>query len=196
MITKRDQDILNFIEEFHIATSSQIHKLFFDQSNYRYCMQRLQQLYNIGFLKRARSTISNEHAYYIKKPSLLQQMHHDLVRSELFVNINKTYKILAWNNEEPIKNIRPDAMVYVQNSAFTYINDHGIVFPVFIEIHLNNKFNFDKYKDLLKNNDLKAMFGLMPRVVICTDRQVTPPQIGIRFKVVGIDMKGLDTIFK
>jgi len=87
-----------------------------------------------------------------------------------------------------VGNIRPD--------AFAYINDYGIVFPVFIEIHLNNKFDFDKYKEFVKNNDLRSMFGIIPRVIICTDRQVTIPNIGIRFKVIGIDMSGLELIFK
>jgi hypothetical protein len=40
------------------------------------------------------------------------------------------------------------------------------------------------------------MFGILPRVIICTDRQVTVPQIGIKFKVISFDMSGLDTLFK
>jgi hypothetical protein len=188
MITKRDQDIYNFIEDFHAATASQLHALFFNNTSYRYSRKRLQYLSEEGFIKRTRSTINNDYAYYIKKYSLLQQLHHDLIRTELYTHLKQRYYLLEWNNEMTIANIRPDAL--------TYINDHGIVFPVFVEIHLNNKFNFDKYKELIKNNDLRAMFGIMPRVVICTDRQVTVPNIGIKFKVVGLDMSGLDSIFK
>lgn len=189
MITKRDQDILNFIEEFHIATSSQIQKLFFKNTSYRYSRKRLQYLFNQGFIKRTRSTINNDYAYYIgKKQSLLQQVHHDLIRAELYVALINTYEILEWNNEMVIENIRPDALTYIRN--------HGIVFPVFIEVHLSNRFDFDKYKDFIRDNDLRAVFGITPRVIICTDRQVTIPNIGIKFKVVGLDMSGVDTLFK
>ena len=186
MITKRDQDILNFIQEFHVATTNQIHKLFFAPSNYRYCTQRLKFLTDSSHIKKTRSTIDNCNAYYIdRKPA---QVHHDLIRTELYTNMKQRYKILEWHNEMTVGNIRPD--------AFAYINDYGIVFPVFIEIHLNNKFDFDKYMEFVKNNDLRSMFGIIPRVIICTDRQVTIPNIGIRFKVIGIDMSGLELIFK
>jgi hypothetical protein len=70
------------------------------------------------------------------------------------------------------------------------------VFPILVEIHLSNKFNFDKYINLAQNNDLKLIFGIMPRVLICTDRGITIPNARIKFKVVNVDMKGLDTLFK
>lgn len=106
----------------------------------------------------------------------------------MYVALTNTYEILEWNNETPIENIRPDALIYIQN--------HGIIFPVFVEVHLSNRFDFDKYKDFIRDNDLRAMFGIVPRVIICTDRQVSIPNIGIKFKLIGIDMSGIDTLFK
>lgn len=186
MITKRDQDMFNEIEEFHVMTSSQIFKLFFADSSKRYSQLRLQHLTDEGFLKRTRSTINNDYAYYIDKKPL--QVHHDLIRSELYVNLKQRYEVLEWNNEVTIANIRPDAM--------TYIKDHGIIFPVCVEVHLSNQFNFDKYIHLIKENDLKAMFGLNPRVIICTDRDVKIPPMSIKFKVIDLKMDGLNTLFK
>lgn len=183
MITKRDQDILNFIEEFHAATSSQINRLFFANTSYRYGLKRLHYLYSQGFIHRRRSTINNDYAYYINNKSLLQQLHHDLIRAELYSHINNTFKVLQWNNEAPVSSIRPDALCYIEN--------HGIVFPVLVEVHLNNKFNFDKYKGI----DFVNLFGVPPRVLICTDRKVTIQSMqGIKFKVIGFDMAGLDSI--
>jgi hypothetical protein len=195
VVTSRDQDIFNFLEEFHIASANQIQKLFFNNKTKRYSRLRLEYLYNQGHLKRTRSTVDNCYAYYLEKKPV--QIHHDLVRSELFVNLKNRYTILDWSNESPVVNIRPDAVAYFQNNSFAYIKDHGIEFPVFIEIHLNNKFNFDKYQELIKKVDLRSIFdNKMPRVIICTDRQVTVPNIGIKFKVVGINMKGIESIFK
>jgi hypothetical protein len=183
MITKRDQDVINFIEEFHIATSGQISRLFFS-GKYRYCMKRLQYMRDSGFIKPAKSTIDNCRAYYINKKSLLQQIHHDLIRAELYTAIRSRYDLLIWENEATIEHIRPDALCYIKHS--------GIVFPLIIEVHLNNKFDFDKYKNI----DFRTLFGLMPRVIICTDREVKLPVSAVKFKVVGLDMSGLDTLLK
>ncbi len=188
MITKRDQDVFNFIEKFKAATTGQINQLFFSETSDRYCRKRLQYLYEQGYLKRIRSTISNDYAYYIKKKSYLQQIHHDLLRTQVYVTLKGLYKIIDWNNEMSIESIRPEAVAYIE--------DHKIIYPVFVEVHLSNSFNFNKYKDLLNSVDLKALFGLMPRVIICTDRKVLVPNIGLKFKVIGFDMTGLETLFK
>jgi hypothetical protein len=181
MITKRDQDILNFLEEFHIATSGQLHKLFFPKTSYQYSSGRLLYLSEQGHIKRTQNTIGNGYAYYADRKPV--QLHHDLIRSEVYTSIKTKYNVLDWQNEAPVEHIRPDAL--------TYINHSGIVFPVLIEIHLSNGFDFDKYK-----MDFIPIFGTNPRVVICTDRELKLPQLAIKFKLVGLDMSGIDTLFK
>ena len=176
MITQRDQDILNFIEDFHAATTSQLYRLFFQGTSYRYSCKRLQYLYEQGFLKRMRSTISNEYAYYLKKPSMLPQIHHDLIRAELYVNIKERYKLLEWNNEMSVANIRPDALAYIE---------YGL--PLMIEVHLSNRFNFDKY-----NQDFIPLFGIQPRIIVVTDKKINPPDS--RYRIVKTDMQGIDKI--
>ncbi len=195
MITKRDQDIYNFLDRkenggmgFHHASTSQLNRLFFPGTSDRYCRKRLQYLYECGYLKRTRSTLGNDYAYFIEKKSLLQQVHHDLIRTEIYAAIQSRFKILEWHNEFSIEHIRSD--------AFCYISNGGIGYPIFIEIHLNNNFNFDKYKEFAKQ-DLKAIFGVLPRVIICTDRQVTITQnSGIKYRVIDFTMKGLESLFK
>ena len=182
MITCRDQDILNFLQEFHIGTSNQIHRLYFHLTSPRYTRKRLWYLVDCGLIKRARSTIDNSYAYYVNKKPV--QLHHDLIRAEIYSHIKAKYDLLEWHNEAPVGNIRPDALCYIQHS--------GIVFPLIIEVHLNNKFDFDKYKNL----DFKALFGVVPKVIICTDREVKLPLLPIKFKIVGLDMSGLDTLLK
>lgn len=181
MITKRDQDILNFLQDFHIATSAQLHRLFFPTASPRYSRKRLRYLADCGYIKRARSTIDNSHAYYVDKKPV--QMHHDLIRAELYTAIRSRFDLLEWNNEAPVSHIRPDALAYIKSA--------GIVFPIMVEVHLNNKFDFDKYK-----MDFRPIFGISPRVIICTDREVKPPVSTVKFKLVGLDMSGLDTLLK
>jgi hypothetical protein len=181
MITKRDQDILNFLEEFHIASSGQLHRLFFPKTSYQYSSWRLLYLSEQGHIKRTQNTIGNGYAYYADKKPV--QLHHDLIRTEVYTSIKSKYNVLEWQNEAPIEHIRPDALCYINHS--------GIVFPVLIEIHLSNGFDFDKYK-----MDFKPIFGTNPRVLICTDRDLKLPVSAIKYKLVGLDMSGLDTLFK
>ena len=170
MITCRDQDIINFLEDFHIATSSQLHRLFYNLTSPRYTRKRLHYLCDCGHIKRARSTIDNSYAYYTdRKPA---QLHHDLIRTELYTSIKSKYDLLNWHNEATVGHIRPDALCYINHS--------GIVFPVLVEVHLSNKFDFDKYK-----MDFRPILGTQPRVIICTDREVKLPVSAIKFKLVG-----------
>jgi hypothetical protein len=189
MITKRDQDIINFLEEegFHIATTSQLHGIFFKDLTYRCCAARLEKLTEQEHIKRTQSTINTSYAYYVSKKPV--QIHHDLIRTELYMNIKNTYQIMEWHNEYTFLNLRSD--------AFAYISDHDIVFPCFIEIHLNNRFDFEKYNTLFRESDLKTLFGILPRVIICTDRDITIPKgLGLKFKVVDLEMNGLESLFK
>jgi hypothetical protein len=186
MLMVRDQNLFDSLIEFHIMTTSQIHKLYYSNTCLRTAQRRLSVLHERGYLKRILSTISNEHAYYLDKRPV--QIHHDLIRSELYANMKTKFKVLEWGNEVTIENIRPDALVYVE--------DHGIPFPLFVEIHLNNKFNFDKYRELTKSHDLRALFGILPRIIICTDRELTIQNVGLKVKIIDLSMKGLDNLFK
>jgi hypothetical protein len=179
MITARDQSIINFLEEFHIATSEQIQKLFFSPKNYRYCMQRLRYLSDNLFVRRTRSTINNCYAYYVDSKPV--QIHHDLIRSEVYATIKSLYNVLEWHNEVPIGNIRPDALCYIKEKSMIY--------PVLLEVHLNNKFDFDKYR-----MDFIPLFGMNPRIIICTDRHISLPDR--KFRLVGIDMSGIESFLK
>lgn len=181
MITCRDQDIINSLEDFHIATSGQIRRLFFPKISYQYTCKRLQYLSDNLYIKRTRSTIDNSFAYYTGYKPV--QLHHDLIRTELYTSIKAKFDLLEWHNEAAVGNIRPDALCYINHS--------GIVFPVLVEVHLSNSFNFDKYK-----MDFKPLLGTNPRVIICTDRGVKLPVSAIKFKLIGLDMSGLDTLFK
>jgi hypothetical protein len=198
MIVQTEQDLLNFLEMFHIGTSSQLHKLFWPQTSLRYCNDRLLYHYKQQNLNRCRSTISNGYAYYINKKPV--QVSHDLYRTEVFTAIKQRYEILDWSNEYTVNHIRPDARTNIVNQTMAFINDHETIFTVFIEIHLSNKFNFQKYIDFANSTNLKLKYGLPPRVLIVTDREVKIPNealnIGFKFKVVGAeDMKGIDRIF-
>jgi DNA-binding Lrp family transcriptional regulator len=180
MITSRDQEILNVIDEFHVLTISQISRLFFPSP--QYARKRLKYLTDSGFIKRTRSTIDSSFAYYLDKKSLLQQIHHDLIRAEIYVSMSKLYEVLEWHNEFTIGHIRPDALAYVRNK--------GIVHPVIVEVHLSKQFDFEKYRA-----DLYPYFGVRPYVIICSEKLKNVPATQ-KFKQVCLDMSGLDALFR
>jgi hypothetical protein len=91
MITTLDQSVLNFLSDFHIATSGQICQLYYP-GKYSYCMKRLRGLNEDGFIKRMHSTINNCNAYYSDKKPV--QVHHDLIRSELYMALKTKYDVL------------------------------------------------------------------------------------------------------
>jgi len=107
---------------------------------------------------------------------MLPQIHHDLIRAELYVNIKERYKLLEWNNEMSVANIRPDALAYIE---------YGL--PLMIEVHLSNRFNFDKY-----NQDFIPLFGIQPRIIVVTDKKINIPDR--KYRIVKTDMQGIDKI--
>lgn len=183
MIMPRDQTALNLLDDFHCATTAQIHRLIFPKTSYRFAASRIKYLYDAEYIKRTNSTIDKGYAYYTDKKPI--QLHHNLIRTELYSHMMGKYNIAGWKNEHTIEGVRPDAICFVEHS--------GIEFPIFIEIHITSKFDFEKYKD----KDFKLLGPVIPRCIICTDRQVTAPSYkNVKFKVVGIDMAGLDSILK
>jgi hypothetical protein len=184
MIMPRDQNIFNFLDDFHIATMKQIQRLFFNNTSYRFAADRIKYLCEHEHIKRIMSTIDKSYAYFTDKKPL--QVHHNLIRAELYSHLLNRYHVTGWRNEYTINDVRPDALCFIEH--------FGIEFPILVEIHLTNRFNFEKYKD----KDFKPYLGaIIPRVLICTDRQVTlPPYKSVKFKVVGVDMVGLENLLK
>jgi hypothetical protein len=191
MLMQRDQLIINGLEDFHVMTSKQITELYFPETSYRFAATRIKYMFEQKWIKQTVSTIDKCFAYYVEnKPA---QIHHDLIRAEIYTKLQAVYQVIGWKNEQTILDIRPD--------AFALISDSGIEFPVMIEIHLSYTFDFNKYA----NKDFSAyMGGKIPRVIICTDKTITLPSFkNVKFKAVGIEVtshglavNGLESIFK
>lgn len=143
MLTKRDFEIIEFLESYKIATTTVLQYFFFPSLSA--CQKRLLKLIQCKQIKRARDNITNEYLYYIKKP---KQINHSLKVSELYMELSKRYEIKHFKIEVNLGSIRPDAV-------FGYI-ENGTSKIGFLEVELSNKeFNQNKYINFIKNGDAK-----------------------------------------
>jgi hypothetical protein len=108
MITKRDAEILDFIELLGAASLSQIKRRFISDKSQGEVIarRRMKRLYDMKMVKRERSFINTEYIYF-QKNTLLE---HKLTLTEFNVRLQElTGKILKFDVEKPLGDIRPDA---------------------------------------------------------------------------------------
>ena len=80
LLTKRDDEIRDFLKEVSIADTSTINTLFFNES-IRSCQRRLKQLTEYKFIKRMdRIYLNQEYLYYVNK--IPTQLEHKLIFSQ------------------------------------------------------------------------------------------------------------------
>jgi len=164
VITPTDQRVLDFLDVFNCATTSQITKLFY--SNVKCpgnrARRRLKILYDDNHIKRERNSVSMEYVYYLRKNN---QFTHSLTLTEFYVNLQGIAEIDKFEVEQPYGHIRPDGMCICGYRGFTHY--------FFIEVHISkNKFNQDKYIAYYGSREWKQYFDVFPKVIILSDKKV------------------------
>lgn len=143
MLTSRDFDVLEFLENYKVANTTILQYFFFPSLST--CQKRLLKLVQSKQLKRARDSINNEYIYYIKKP---KQLNHSLKVTQLYMELSKKYEIVHFKTEVNIGNIRPDAI-------FGYKENNKAKIGM-LEVELSNKeFNLKKYEHYIKSGAAK-----------------------------------------
>lgn len=143
MLTSRDFEILEFLENYKVANTTILQYFFFPSLSA--CQKRLLKLVQSKQLKRARDSINNEYIYYIKKP---KQLNHSLKITELYMELSKKYEIIHFKTEVGIGSIRPDAI-------FGYKENNKAKIGM-LEVELSNKdFNIKKYEYFVKSGEAK-----------------------------------------
>jgi hypothetical protein len=163
VIMPTEQRVLEFLEVFKCATTSQLTKLFY---NTKYPLnksrRRLKILYDDKHVKRERNSINMEYVYYLRKNN---QFTHSLILTEFYVRLHELAEIDKFEVEQPYGHIRPDGMCICGYKGFTHY--------FFIEVHIsNNKFNQDKYIAYYGSREWKQYFNIFPKVLIISDKRV------------------------
>jgi hypothetical protein len=188
VIMETEQKVLDFLEVFKCATTSQLTKLFYMTTKYPYnkSRRRLKILYDDKHIKRERNSINMEYVYFPKKNN---QFNHSLILTEFYVQLQELAEIDKFEVEQPYGKIRPDGMCICGYKGFTHY--------FFIEVHIsNNKFNQDKYISYYGSREWKQYFDVFPKVIIISDKKVELQQSPLKFIQIKQNCEDIKNIFR
>lgn len=165
LLTKRDDEIRDFLKEVSIADTSTINTLFFNNS-LRSCQRRLKQLTDYKYIKRLdRVYLNQEYLYYVSK--IPQQLEHKLIFSQFLGKLKSLgAEIIKYRATFKVAGIIPDGFI-----AFTYNNRNYITL---VEIERTKDFNIDKYLDAINTEEFKRTFPVIPFITVISNKIVGP----------------------
>ncbi|MDF2588200.1 MAG: hypothetical protein K0S41_2041 [Anaerocolumna sp.] len=176
-MTTRDYQIVNFITDFKVATTSTIAEVFFP-SIYA-CYKRLAVMYDENVIKRTRDFVSQEYIYHVKKTPP-KQLKHSLLVTDFYRELHKKAEILNFKIEPVYGDIRPDAI-------FGY-KSHGMIYMGLLEVEISHKgFNSNKYEKFYISDNYKNHYPIMPTVFIVGDNVKLPDKCNVKYKVIKTD---------
>lgn len=173
-LTNRDIQIIEFLKEFRVASTSDLMELFnFNQSGINRRMKQLMEefkdikkidynpTYNF-YNDKYECKLKNENVYYWKRKS--KSIEHDLL-------INKVYMELLNNKDFIIKEFKREYRITLDD--FTVIVDGYILieyrcreYEYLLELENNKNWNYKKYYKLEQEGII------LPPLVICTNRRI------------------------
>lgn len=191
VLTKRDRDILEFVDKFGAATTSQIQRGCFkgikDISAHKKAQARLTALYKTKHIKRDRAHLNTEYVYYHKKTKLLA---HQTLLVDVYLSLLKhPGSIKEFTPEIVLGDIRPDAKVLFDDGWYLHL--------FLVEIHMaTNKFGQEKYETFLRTRAYKRYFEVFPKVLVVSDREIKFQESRIPFVRIPFNMDGIDRILR
>jgi hypothetical protein len=183
-LMKRDQEVIGLLEKFRVANTTQLRELYFKKVSIQYCRRRLMQLVENKHLRRCRSHIDMEYCYYLEKQPA--QLDHKLYLLDLWLTCQKLYKIIQFEIEYTCGNLRADGFMIYEKA--------GVKYGYFIEIHLSNSFDQNKYETLYTSREWEKHFKSFPKVLIVTDKKVSFKPTNLRYYTCGLDFTNLSSI--
>lgn len=165
LLTKRDDDIRDFLKEVSIADTSTINALFFNNST-RSCQRRLKQLTEYKYIKRLdRVYLNQEYLYYVSK--VPQQLDHKLIFSQFLGKLKGLgAEIIKYRATFKVAGIIPDGFVAFAINGRTYIT--------LVEIERTKDFNIDKYLDVINTSEFKRTFPVTPIITVISNKHINP----------------------
>jgi hypothetical protein len=183
MLTKRDREVLTWLEEYKSVTLSQSTYFFFN-GIYESARRRMNQLEEMGFLKSINNNLLNSKVYFQNK----------LIRDHnLF--IYEFLKVIKMNGGEIIKfETQPQYMdKKIRPDAFIIFSFQGNVYFILLEVdltHYTSNTKMQKYEELYKTGELQEQCcGTFPIVVIAR------PTNGIRYNSANFNVIYLDLFY-
>lgn len=186
-LTKRDKQILYFLDEFKVANGLTLEKLFFPSK--QAMQRRMKQLYDLREVKREREHCDQSFIYYIKKP---KKFRHDLILSDYYREFNNIVKVKQFKKEyRKIEKIRPDGLT-------TYFYD-GKLRIAFVEVEISHKgvsTVVEKYIDLFHSGRWKGILPAFPILILVTDYNVKEKNTPFEIKVVKTNLSDVRRVIE
>lgn len=182
-LTKRDREILQFIQDYKSISLSQCVYLFFN-GNYEGCRRRLKQLEDFGLLKSIQNPLLKSRVYFQER--LLTD--HDLFIYEFL-------KVVKLNGGEIIQfQIKPQ---YLQGKiipdAFVIFSYNNNVYFILLEVdltHYTSNSKMKRYEELYKTSEVQNQCcGTFPIIIIAR------PTEGIRYNSYNFNVVYLDLYY-
>jgi hypothetical protein len=180
-MTTRDYKVLNFIEDYKVATASTLSELFFPSLNA--CYKRLRLMHKENIIKRTRDFVSQEYIYHTKK-NPPKQLKHSLLVTDFYRELHKKAEVLNFKLEPVHEHIRPDAVF-----GYKY---HGKIEIGFLEIEISHKgFNYQKYEKFYTSQEYTNYYPIMPTVFIVGNNIKLPEKSNVKYNIISIDFSNL-----
>ena len=165
MITPRDFDVVEFVKEVKVASTSTVAQLFFP--SIRTAEIRLNVICNANLLKRSRDNVSNEYVYYSSRPK------------QFYRELSKIAVVHGFKIEPTYDDMRPDAVFGFQIGEKKYLG--------LLEVEISNKgLDLFKYNKLFANENYKKFFPTMPIIFVVSDLKSIP---GTPYRTVLVDTR-------
>ena len=162
MITPRDFDVVEFVKEVKVASTSTIAQLFFP--SLRAAEIRLRVICSANLLKRSRDCVSNEYVYFATRP---KQFRHSLLVSDFYRELSKVAVVHGFKVEPTYDDMRPDAVFGFEIGSKKYLG--------LLEVEISNKgLDLFKYNKLFANDRYKKLFPTMPIIFVVSDLKSIP----------------------
>lgn len=162
VLTKRDEEIINFLNEFKCATTSTLSKMFFNNSR-RTTTRRLKLLKENNLINSSQEFVCLEQIHYLnRKP---KQIKHTILITNFIGELYKNnIEILKLKKEFKIGFVRSDLLLVckIKNKNFIY----------FIEVCNSKAFDVDKYVKLKKSLIWQEYFPVFPTIITISDKPV------------------------
>lgn len=188
ILQKREKQLLNFIDTFGAASTSQLQRLFFtgmkEDSARKKAQCRLQLLHKNKYIKRDRSDINSEYIYFQKKTQFID---HQTLLVDVYLAL-KSFKgnLIEFIPEVVMGEIRPDAKAKFDDGEYTHV--------FLIEIHRNHIFNQEKYETFYLTKTWKLFFQVFPKILIVSDKKITLKPSKLPYIQVPYSLEGIKRI--
>ena len=175
ILTDRDKEIIQFLKDFKVATTTTISDLYFN-SSLRPCQRRLKYLYEHGYIKSYQENVISEKIHYVKRKPI--NLKHALILSQFIAQLKiNNIEILKYKVPYKISNVIADAFIAIRINSQNYI--------YFVEVENTKKFDLNKYEKLYYSRYWKEMFPIFPGIIVITDKKV---DINRKFEIIEIKL--------